>query len=240
MILQRIAVVLVSVTLFVIQNVSAQVLFTTTNDFGQFNSGAGVVSSAYYSDSSAVNGIGNTVNAGGAGTVGSLQLTATGGWSGWMTGSDWPFPTYDLFQAIDPGGARPWNAESGYGPGTLIANSGTITFDLYRGNLPDWNWWGVNFNYNGYWGPFWAATSSDFTGADGRTWTHFEVPYTINATAGITYWGMALTENSSGANAGQTIYVDNIQVVPVPEPGAFALLGLGMLSLFFVLRRRVS
>ena len=65
------------------QHASAQIsLYTTANDFGLFNGGAGTVSSLYYSDSTTVNGIGNTVNPGGVDGVGSLQLTATGGWNG--------------------------------------------------------------------------------------------------------------------------------------------------------------
>jgi hypothetical protein len=235
--LQKIVVVVVSAALFVIQNASAQVLFTTTDDFGLFNGGAGVVSSAYYSDNSTVNGIGNTSNAGGAGTAGSLQLTATGGW-GWLGSSDFPGPTAASFQAIDPGGARPWSAESGYGPGTVIPNSGTITFDVYRGNLTDWNQWGVGFNYDSNWGVFFG-TESDFTGADGRTWTHYVIPYTLNAQS-ISYFGMGIGQNASVNVAGETFYVDNIQIVAVPEPSTFVLLGLGMLSLFYVVRRRVS
>jgi hypothetical protein len=217
------------------QHASAQIsLYTTANDFGLFNSGAGVVSTSYYSDSSTVNGIGNTVNPGGVDGIGSLQLTATGGWSGWLAGSDFPGPTAASFAAIAPGSTRPWSAESGWGPGTFVAYSGIITFDLYGGNFTDWNWWGINFNYDSYWGPFWAATSSNFTGADGQTWTHFEVPYSINATAGVTYFAMALAQNA-GAIAGQTFYVDNFQVTVVPEPGTFALLGLGLTG--FLLRR---
>lgn len=221
-----------------IQGVSAQTLFTTTNDFSQFVGGAGAVSSLYYSESSSVNGVGNTVNPGGADAVGSLQLTAPGGWNGWIGGSDFSGPSLGLFNAIAPGSTRPWSPESGYSAGTLVAYAGTISFDLYRGNFTDWNWFGINFNYNGYWGPFWATTSYDFTGADGRTWTHFEVPYTLNATAGITYFGMALAENA-GSIAGQIFYVDNFQVV-VPEPSSFALLSMGGLAALDFLRRRAG
>jgi hypothetical protein len=220
---------------------SAQVpLFTTANDFGLFNGGAGVVASSYYSDSSTVNGIGNTVTPGGAGGVGSLQLTAPGGWSGWVSGSGAPGQAGNqtFMSAIDPGAIAAWSAGSGYGPGTLVAYSGTVSFDLYGGNFTDWNWFGITLNYDGHWDPYFASTSSSFTGADGRTWTHYEVPYTINAVSGgLSYFEVGIAENA-GSIAGQTFYVDNFQATVVPEPGTFALLGLGLTG--FLLRRRQS
>lgn len=221
------------------QGVSAQSLFTTTNDFSQFANGAGAESSLYYADTSSVNGFGNTGSPGGADAAGSLELIAPGGWNGWLGGSDFSGPSLGLFNAIAPGSTRPWSPESGFGPGTLTAHSGIIAFDVYRGNLTDWNTFGINFNYNGYWGPFWATTATDFTGADGRTWTHLEVPYTLNAVApgSLTYFGMALAENA-GAIAGQTFYVDNFAVVP--EPSSLALLSLGGLGALVFLRRRAA
>lgn len=234
------SVILLSIGLLgcLVQGATAQALYSTTDDFAQFNGGAGVVNNLYYSVSSTVNGIGNGSNPGGDGGVGSLQLTAAGGWNGWLAGSDFPGPTAASFAALNPGGSRPWSPESGFGPGTFLATSGTITFDLYLGNFTDWSQFGINFNYNGYWGPQWAASATDFTGADGRTWTRIEVPYTINATAGVTYFGMALAHNA-GAIGGQTFYVDNIQIVTVPEPGMAALMGLG-LSVLVGFRRRLK
>ena len=128
---------------------------------------------------------------GGAGGIGALQLMPPADGMAGLRGR--------TFRHRQPLSCRPSTQEvvghepqSGYGPGTLVGYSGTIAFDVYRGDLSDWNSFGINFNYDGYWGPFWASTSTDFIGGDGRTWTHCEVPFTINATAGVTYFGMGL------------------------------------------------
>ena len=209
-------------TMSAVSFTSAQAsLYTTTDDFAQFNGGAGTVNSLYYSDSSTVNGLGNPATPGGAGGVGSLQLTAPGGWTGWVSGSDSPGESGNqaFLSAIDPGAIAAYSAGSGYGPGTLVAYSGTMSFDLYTGNFTDWSWFGINFNYDGNWNPQWASTSSTFTGTDGRTWTHFEVPYTINAVdAGLTYFQMGIAENA-GSIAGETFFVDNFWFCIRDDPG---------------------
>jgi len=227
------------------QSASAELLtlFTTTNDFGLFSNGSPVVRSDYYSDSSAVNGLGNAANAGGAGGVGSLQLTVPGGWGPFSDGPDGLATAQDFLSAIDPGASAAGSAASSYGPGTLPSYSGTMSFDAYTGNLTDWNQFGVLFNYNGNWTPFFSSSTSNFTGADGRTWTHTVVPYTINAVnAGLTYFGFSIAGNTSGNVAGETIDVDNFQVVapaPVPEPTTLALLAVGLTALLFLRRRQV-
>lgn len=213
-------------------------LYTTTNDFGQFNGGAGTVSSDYYSVSSTVNGIGNSSNPGGTGGVGSLQLTASGGWGQWSAGSDFPGMTAAAFSALSLGSTRPWSPESGYGAGTMLASSGTMTFDLYGGNFTDWNWWGITLNYDGHFDTFFASTSSNFTGADGNTWTHYVIPYTTSA-ASLSYFGMGIAFNT-GSIANETFYVDNFQVAPVPEPSSMALAAMGGAALLFFRRRSVS
>jgi uncharacterized protein (TIGR03382 family) len=217
-------------------------LYTTTQDFAQFNSGAGTVSSTYYSDSSTVNGLGNQSSPGGVGAVGSLQLTSPGGWNGWLSGSSAPGQegNQGYLLAIDPGAIAAWSGGSGYGPGTLTAYSGTMTFDLYGGNFTDWNQWGITLNNNGGYNTYWASTSSNFTGADGRTWTHYVIPYTINAVnAGLSYFQMGIAQNAGGGLAGETFYIDNIQIVPTPEPGTMAVAALGGAALLFFRRRSV-
>ena len=49
----------------------------------------------------------------------------------------------------------------------------------------------------------------------------------------------ALNAQNAGAIGGQTFYVDNIQIIPVPEPGMAALMGLG-LSAAIAFRRRTN
>jgi hypothetical protein len=236
--MKKVAIVWIGALGWLVQSASAQLsLFTTTNDFGLFSNGGAARSSDYYSDSTAVNGLGNA-SPGAAGGVGSLQLIPPGGWGPFSDGPG-VASNQGFLSAIDPGAVAAWSAGSGYGPGTLVAYSGTLSFDVYRGNLTDWNQFGVLFNYDGHWDNFFASTTSDFVGADGRTWTHCVVPYTVaGVSAGLSYFGFSISENASGNIAGETIYLDNIQVAAVPEPGALALLGLGALVGGACLRRR--
>jgi hypothetical protein len=215
----------------IIQSASAQTsLFTTTNDFASFGGGSPLLSSDYYSDNSAVNGVGNAANAGGAGGIGSLQLTISGGWGG--ISSAGVEANQGFLSAFDPGAIAAWSAGSGWGPGTLVAFSGNLSFDVYRANLADWNDFGLILNYNGNWGAFWPSSAADFAGADGRTWTHYEIPYTVNAVGtGLTYFGFELARSAGGNILNQTIYVDNIQVAAVPEPAAMAMLAIGGVAL---------
>ena len=90
---------------------------------------------------------------------------------------------------------------------------------------------------------FFSSTTSDFTGADGRTWTHCVVPYTISSVnAGLSYFGFSIFENTGGGCAGETVNVDNFQVVaptPAPEPTTVALLAALGLTGLLLRRRRV-
>ncbi len=45
---------------------------------------------------------------------------------------------------------------------------------------------------------------------------------------------------SSGGNDGSTIFLDNISIAAVPEPGTWALLGLGILAIVIKRRRRLA
>jgi hypothetical protein len=205
---------------------SAQSLYTTTNDFAQFN--PNTTSSLYYSDSSTVNGVGNTSNPGGTGGIGSLQLTLAGGWGG-IADAPGQAGNQGFLTAIDPG------ATAG---ASTVAGSGTLTFDVYTANITSWYQFGVLFNYDNNWTPFFSSSTSSFTGADGNTWTHVVVPYTINATS-LSYFGFSIMENADSVVAGETVYVDNFQVAAAPEPGTMALAAIGGASLLFWRRRAV-
>jgi hypothetical protein len=88
----------------------------------------------------------------------------------------------------------------------------------------------ANPSYPGSWDPFnWGATHQrtltyDFTGlgydVSGATWAQFNLSY-----------------NLGGAETIGNFYIDNVQLVPVPEPTTFALLGLA--GLLITVRRRL-
>ena len=184
------------------------------------------MSTDYYSVNNAVNGLGGA-NPGAAGGIGSVQLTLSGGWGGV---SDVPGPAYNqgYLSALNPGGVA---------GSSLVAGSGTLSFDVYQANLTDWHQFGFIFNYNNNWNSFFGS-GTDFTGADGRTWSHVTVDYTINAT-GLNFFGISLAENAGGGVAGETIYVDNFQVTAAPEPGTMALAAMGGAALLFFRSRAV-
>jgi hypothetical protein len=216
-------------------------LYTTTDDFAQFNSNAGVTSSLYYSIASTVNGIGNQSSPGGTGGVGSLQLASLVGYD-WISGGSLPSPTAAAFQALSPGSSRQYSAESGGGAGTMLPASGTITMDVETGNLIGYNYYqfGIGLNYNGNYNFDFSTSSSTFTGADGNTWSHLVIPYTTQA-ASLTYFGWGLIENSGSPGVGgETFYVDNIQIQAAPEPGTMALAAMGGGAALLFFRRRAG
>ncbi|HWB53776.1 MAG TPA: hypothetical protein VG722_06275, partial [Tepidisphaeraceae bacterium] len=137
----------------------AQVLFNTQEDFAGWqdnNSGVDFVGAPVAtpdSEGSAVNGLGNTTNAGGAGTAGSEQIT-------WQPAAG----TYGFFyspgeqtnagflSAIDPGSST----------GNLVSYSGTIEIDTILPPPGTGNYFsiGLVLNYNGNFSQFFGGAPS--------------------------------------------------------------------------------
>jgi len=227
-----------------LQNASAQVLFTTYDDFAGWSGSSGTTagqSTAWDFDGSTINGLGNNGNAGGAGTGGSLSIV--GGplgskWTdvAWSPGEVW-LPLF--MHAVDPGSLAAWSAESGYGPGTTVPYSGTIemTYTFPDNNGGSYFQLGIAFNYNNNWTPFFGSSVA-YSTVNGQNTTTVDIPYTINGVAGgLTYFSMGIMYNGDYSPT-LPYYVDDIQVIP--EPSTVALLGLGVLGLVCVVRRRVS
>jgi hypothetical protein len=232
---------------FALQTATAQILWTTYEDYTNWTGDGALATTAFDHDGVTVNGLGNEANPGGAGTAGSLQLNAvTSGWSGWLAGSGGEAWMAGFLAAVDGPGAIPaYSAQSGYGPGTLVAASGTLTLTY---TMPDSTFGGtyfepgLTFNYNGTWQPFWPSSQTDLgpvTTPNGtmEMWEAY-IPYNINAVnAGLTYFTVGIAQNTdfTGANPW---YVDQIAVIP--EPATMALFGVGLTGLMLIHRRRQS
>lgn len=218
-------------------------LYTTAQDFGQFGgwwagTPSAITSSLYYSFASTVNGIGNTTAAGGAGTPGSLQLTVQS-WGNPSGANPQVAFTDPELAAIAPGSST---------AGGITASSGTLSFDLYApvpftGSYDAFgfsmSYW-VNWNQSS-WQDLSTGSYTTFTGADGNTWRHYNLAYTLPGSASGTVNGfeMPFLCNVDGADAGKLIYVDNVQVLvtPAPEPATMALAAVGGAALLFLRRR---
>lgn len=220
-------------------------LYTTANDFAQFaswwnGSPGGITSSLYYSVASNMNGIGNTTAPGETGTFGSLQVTNQN-W-GNPNGSyapTLPFPDVAL-AAIAPG--------SSWATG-VTASSGTISFDLYAPVAFTGSYQSFGFSiyyYNNDWSTAQAAnfatgSYTTFTGDDGNTWRHYNVPYTTAASVPGQLQGFELGVfmNNDPVDNGKLVYIANIQALatPVPEPTTMALAAMGGAALLSLRRR---
>lgn len=242
---------------FTLQSANAQILFSTYDDWnvsGSWTSGgdgATAVTTFDY-DGVTVNGLGNSVNEGGAGTAGSLQLNpVVGGYGPVVWG---PGLTADAGTAMDgPNWIAPYSAASGYGAGACGAASGILTMNY---TMPDNTFGGsyfqpgIQYNYPAGWGQWWATSETDLgpvTTPNGTMEMYqATIPYTISAVALGSLWGfqlgVAANTDFSGAN---NWYVDEIAIVPgsvtyVPEPGVMALIGVGLAGLMLVRRQKKS
>ena len=238
--LTKLAFLSVGAGAFLLQNTSAQVLFTTYDDFAGWSGSIGTTagqSTAWDFDGSTINGLGNNGNAGGAGTAGSLSIVGppTGTWTdvAWSPGEAW-LPLF--MHAVDPGSLASWNAEAGYGPGTTVAYSGMIqmTYTFPDNEGGSYFQLGIAFNYDGNWNAFFGSSIA-YSSVNGQNTTTVDIPYTINGVnAGLTYFNMGIMYNSDYAPV-LPFYVDQIQIAP--EPSSLALFGLGALGLAWLRRR---
>ena len=135
-----------------------------------------------------------------------------------------------LFRTNLGGGeVRFWDYSTGNNIGTAAVNGGpsnTQTFD--GGTLASGTWYTAQVEMQDVAGQVVFNTSLSLTGGSQigttKSWTD-----TTSAVTGAGQWGLRLS------SVGSTMQVDN---VVIPEPGTFALMGLALVSLAFLRRRR--
>jgi hypothetical protein len=223
---------------------SAQVLFTTQDDFAPSktqqgtNITVGPPGVVGDSDGSTTNGLGNTTNAGGTGTAGALPLVQN------VTG-------YNQTQiGPDEAGNQPFlNAMAAHNTLTLdyylpqaitLGATGSNYFQL----VPVFNWsGGYQQLFNN--GAFNAAglTAGEHTVT--YDYSSFVASLQSVLTTKPSYFQLFLVANTGGVQGDGTtpetgtVIVDNFRVSGVPEPASLALLSLGGLGLLGVARRRI-
>ena len=199
---------------FAIQNLPAQSLFTTTNDFVGWSSSSltATPTASVDLDGASVNGLGNTVDPGSAGTPGSLSLV-------WQSG------TYDyIYSPGEQGNALFLSA---------LENASTLTFDYTTPPAGTGNYFslGLVLNYQSEFDQLTPASTTSLGGGVTQATFNFgaEASKLASQQAGdggsFTYFQLGVIYNSN-YNTATPFNVDGFAVTPAPEPGALALFGL--------------
>jgi hypothetical protein len=199
----------------------AGVLFTTAEDFAQWNDGdnsdgiqeVGVASGSI--DASTTNGLANNTAAGAAGTSGSLSAT-------WISG------TYDFFFGPGIQGNAAALADLGTtAAATATPTNGILQFDYIEPPPGTGNYFqlGVVLNYDGNFGQFFGSSVNNGNGTFTAT-----VPYTINPHPALSYFQLGLIYNSN-FNTATPFTVDNVLVVPEPASATVLAAAGGLITL---------
>ena len=224
---------------------SAQQLFVTEDDWtGWYNVSAGSVNYSWVSSPNVgvgVNGLGNTGQyigsgtggAGNAGTPGALGLQ--NGSTGWNVAQSQNEQNNQAFLNALWGGAE-------------LELTYTLTENITTGASGYWQLVPIFNDNQGY---TQLNNASFFTTASGNlnagtytvTYAYTPSTSTLPTTSGQdTYFQLLISANSGGSvvNANQQYYIDDIQIVPAPEPGTLAVAGLGGLAMFGLRRRKAK
>ncbi|HEV2454039.1 MAG TPA: hypothetical protein VGY98_07245 [Verrucomicrobiae bacterium] len=228
--------ILLTLVIFPLTLVSAraQTVYATYDDWTNWNGGgdgAIAVGTFNYGDIT-VNGIGNPSLPGvsspdGPGSLQIAPITPASGPPYADTNTVWgPGPTAAELAAMDGSGfVAPYSAASSYGPGTLVAQSGTLLVDFA---MPDHTIAGSYFNlglwanYNNAYTGWWASSLIDLgsvsTPNGPMEMYQAVIPYTfISDSNDLTYISFGLVEDTDyqGVNPW---YVASMSVVPLVTP----------------------
>lgn len=239
--MKKIVLLSIGVLAFALQPiVNAQTsLFTTTNDFSQWtalNGATLTLDNSFSSDSSSINGLGNTTDAGASGTSGSMLIDLSS-WTGGNYNNLVNAPSEGgnaaFLSAVDPGSSG----------NNSVAASGNFYVDYSVPQTSSGTYFGfvalLQYDANGYYGQFGTSSTTDLGIQNnyGQEVYRATIPYTINA-GQFNGFGFTLVYNSDYTGIALPFTIDNITVSAVPEPGTIAVLGLGFASLMLIRRRR--